>query len=67
MNTQYLKCANGSVAHQKIHTVVISTQPADPLKATRSKEVAGYIGPDATTVALHTTHTSSQLLFVRHV
>jgi len=33
---------------QKIHTVVISTQHAEPLKATRRKEVAGYTGPDAT-------------------
>merc|ERR1712003_192394 len=28
--------------------VVISTQHAEPLKATRRKEVAGYTGPDAT-------------------
>merc|ERR1719432_105560 len=33
---------------QKIHTVVISTQHAEPLKATHRKEVAGYQGPDAT-------------------
>merc|ERR1712032_1424836 len=32
----------------KIHTVVISTQHAEPLKATRRKEVAGYTGEDAT-------------------
>merc|ERR1712176_1756772 len=31
-----------------IHTVVISTQHAEPSKATRRKEVAGYTGPDAT-------------------
>merc|ERR1712187_241328 len=31
-----------------IHTVVISTQHAKPLKATRVKEVAGYTGEDAT-------------------
>merc|ERR1712211_116481 len=31
-----------------IHTVVISTQHAEPLKSVRSKEVAGYTGPDAT-------------------
>merc|ERR1711968_115940 len=30
------------------HTVVISTQHAEPGKATRCKEVAGYTGPDAT-------------------
>merc|ERR1712125_140436 len=31
-----------------IHTVVISTQHAEPLKATRKKEVAGYTGADET-------------------
>jgi len=40
--------ADGSVEPRKIHTVVISTQHAEPLKATRRKEVAGYTGPDAT-------------------
>jgi len=44
---QYLQKADGSVEPQKIHTVVISTQHAEPSKATRSKEVAGYAGPDA--------------------
>merc|ERR1712056_127953 len=33
---------------RKIHTVVISTQHAEPGKATRRNEVAGYTGPDAT-------------------
>lgn len=33
---------------KKIHTVVISTQHAEPGRATRCKEVAGYTGPDAT-------------------
>merc|ERR1711878_174280 len=33
---------------QKIHTVVISTQHAEPLKATRKKEVEGYDGADET-------------------
>merc|ERR1712157_183821 len=33
---------------RKIHTVVISTQHAEPSKATRCKEVAGYTGADAT-------------------
>merc|ERR1711879_85934 len=32
----------------KFHTVVISTQHAEPSKATRRKEVAGHGGPDAT-------------------
>merc|ERR1712038_1354860 len=45
---QYLQREDGSVGPQKIHTVVISTQHAEPLKATRRKEVAGYTGPDAT-------------------
>merc|ERR1712187_1067326 len=45
---QYAMKPDGSVEPQKIHTVVISTQHADPLKATRVKEVAGYTGPDAT-------------------
>merc|ERR1712038_1104907 len=33
---------------KRIHTVVISTQHAEPSKATRCKEVAGYRGPDET-------------------
>merc|ERR1712085_150729 len=41
---EYLQRADGSVEPQKIHTVVISTQHAEPLKATRCKEVAGYTG-----------------------
>merc|ERR1712084_179143 len=45
---QYQQKADGSVEPQKIHTVVISTQHAEPLKATRCKKVAGYTGPDAT-------------------
>merc|ERR1711904_150884 len=45
---KYVQKADGSVEPQQIHTVVISTQHAEPLKATRRKEVAGYSGPDAT-------------------
>merc|ERR1712226_817232 len=45
---EYLQRADGSVEPQKIHTVVISTQHAEPLKATRRKEVAGYTGADET-------------------
>merc|ERR1712216_530470 len=45
---EYVQKADVAVEPQKIHTVVISTQHAEPLKATRSKEVAGYNGPDAT-------------------
>merc|ERR1711981_1306949 len=45
---EYEQRADGSVEPQKIHTVVISTQHAEPLKATRCKEVAGYTGQDET-------------------
>merc|ERR1712071_583399 len=45
---EYRQRADGSVEPQKIHTVVISTQHAEPSKATRCKEVAGYSGSDAT-------------------
>jgi len=45
---QYLQKPDGSVEPQKIHTVVISTQHAEPLRATRRKEVAGYTGADET-------------------
>merc|ERR1712001_619001 len=45
---QYLQKADGSVEPRKIHTVVISTQHAEPSKATKVKEVAGYTGEDAT-------------------
>merc|ERR1739848_486077 len=45
---EYLQKADGSVEPRKVHTVVISTQHAEPLKATRKKEVAGYTGPDET-------------------
>merc|ERR1712178_630978 len=45
---EYVQKADGSVEPQKIHTVVISTQHAEPSKATRCKEVAGYTGADAT-------------------
>merc|ERR1712125_220345 len=45
---EYLQKADGSVEPQKIHTVVISTQHAEPLKAVRTKECAGYSGPEMT-------------------
>merc|ERR1719436_251445 len=45
---QYLQHADGSVEPRKIHTVVISTQHAEPCKATRCKEVAGYTGAEET-------------------
>merc|ERR1711937_1111575 len=45
---EYLQKADGSVEPKKIHTVVISTQHAEPCKAVRSKECAGYTGPEMT-------------------
>merc|ERR1711937_1129489 len=45
---EYKQKSDGAVEPRKVHTVVISTQHAEPLKALRSKEVAGYSGPDAT-------------------
>merc|ERR1712046_14889 len=47
---EYKQKADGSVEPQKIHTVVISTQHAEPLKAVRSKECSheGYSGPEMT-------------------
>jgi len=45
---EYKQKADGSVEPQKIHTVVISTQHAEPLKAKRSKECAGYKGKEMT-------------------
>merc|ERR1739845_241205 len=48
MGIEYKQKSDGSVEPLKIHTVVISTQHAEPLKASRRKEVAGYTGPDAT-------------------
>jgi len=45
---EYKQKADGSVEPLKIHTVVISTQHAEPGKAVRSKECAGYTGPEMT-------------------
>jgi len=45
---EYLQKADGSVEPQKFHTIVISTQHAEPSKALRTKEVAGYTGPEET-------------------
>ena len=45
---EYLQKADGSVEPKKIHTVVISTQHAEPLKAKRSQECAGYKGAEMT-------------------
>merc|ERR1711967_89344 len=45
---EYLQKADGSVEPLKMHTVVISTQHAEPSKAVRSKECSGYSGPEMT-------------------
>jgi len=45
---EYVQKDDGSVEPQKIHTVLISTQHAEPLKAVRTKECAGYSGPEMT-------------------
>merc|ERR1712138_107771 len=45
---EYLQKADGSVEPQSIHTVLISSQHAEPSKAVRSKECAGYKGPEMT-------------------
>merc|ERR1712118_562221 len=45
---EYLQKEDGSVEPQKIHTVLISTQHAEPSKAVRSKECAGYTGSEMT-------------------
>jgi len=43
---EYEQKPDGSVEPKKIHTVVISTQHAEPLKAVRTKEVEGYTGAE---------------------
>jgi len=48
VSIEYKQNADGSVEPTKIHTVVISTQHAEPLKATRRTEVAGYAGAEET-------------------
>merc|ERR1711861_48917 len=45
---EYKQNDDGSMEPLKIHTVVISTQHAEPLKAKRSKECAGYKGAEMT-------------------
>merc|ERR1712118_123259 len=44
---EYKQNDDGSVEPLKLHTVVISTQHADPGKAKRSEEVAGWKGAEA--------------------
>merc|ERR1712134_42901 len=54
---EYVEKADGSVEPQKIHTVVISTQHAEPLKAVRTKECAGYTGPEMTSPSMEQMNT----------
>merc|ERR1712014_239871 len=60
---EYLQKADGSVEPKKIHTVVISTQHAEPSKATRKKECGGYSGPDMTAPSME----EMNKLIVEHV
>merc|ERR1712028_281066 len=60
---EYLQKADGSVEPLKIHTVVISTQHAEPLKAVRSKECSGYTGPEMTAPSMD----AMNKLIVEHV
>jgi S-adenosylmethionine synthetase len=60
---KYTQKADGSVEPMAFHTIVISTQHAEPLKATRCKEVAGYTGPDATAPSME----EMNKLIVEHV
>merc|ERR1719298_356887 len=47
VTVEYKQNSDGSVEPLKVHTVVISTQHADPGKAKRSEEVAGWKGAEA--------------------
>merc|ERR1712196_221409 len=48
VTVEYKQNDDGSMEPLKIHTVVISTQHAEPLKAKRSKECDGYKGAEMT-------------------
>merc|ERR1712093_705668 len=48
VTVEYKQNSDGSVEPLKVHTVVISTQHVEPLKAVRSKECEGYTGPEMT-------------------
>merc|ERR1712217_795995 len=60
---EYMQKADGSVEPLKIHTVVISTQHAEPSKAVRSKECAGYTGAEMTAPSME----EMNKLIVTHV
>merc|ERR1712032_982955 len=59
---EYLQKADGSVEPQKFHTIVISTQHAEPMKATRCKEVAGYTGTDETAPSMEDINPSGKFI-----
>ena len=42
MTIQYAQKVDGTAEHRESHTVVTSSQHVEPLKAVRSKEVAGH-------------------------
>merc|ERR1711998_700425 len=44
---EYLQHKDGTVEPLKIHTIVISTQHAEPMNAKRSEEVSGWQGAEA--------------------
>merc|ERR1711971_1297281 len=54
---EYLQKEDGSVEPQKIHTVLISTQHAEPLKAVRTKECEGYTGAEMTAPSMQQMNT----------
>jgi S-adenosylmethionine synthetase len=60
---QYKQNADGSVEPLSVHTVLISTQHAEPLKALRSKEVAGWKGAEATAPSME----EMNKLIIEHV
>eukprot|EP00438_Fugacium_kawagutii_P010527 Skav214524 [mRNA] locus=scaffold410:246622:248976:- [translate_table: standard] len=61
---EYLQHPDGSVEPKKIHTVVISTQHAEPLKAVRSKECEGYKGAEMTAPSMEEMNNSHTHLHI---
>ena len=56
-----LQETDGSVEPLKIHTVRVSTQHAEPLKASRCKEGVGFAGPGASAPSMEADHTENPL------
>merc|ERR1712146_436089 len=63
---EYEQKPDGSVEPKKIHTVVISTQHAEPLKAVRTKEVEGYTGEEMTAPSMEEMNKLIEEKVVRH-